>query len=56
MDLEWADVDWRQANRDEPWDGWIDTSRPSTFAFTVAGVELEMVDYRYDGWIRLRIK
>lgn len=43
-------------DRDEPWDGWIDTSRPSTFTFTVAGVELEMVDYRYDGWIRLRIK
>lgn len=43
-------------DRDESWDEWIDTDRPSTFAFTIAEIDVEMVDYLYDGWIRLRIK
>ncbi len=43
-----------QDGRDEPWDGWVDLS--GARVFTVAGVELELLDYEYDSWMRLRIK
>lgn len=43
-----------EGGQDEPWDGWVDLS--GARALTVAGVELELVDYGYGKWMQLRVK
>ena len=43
-----------RGGKDEPWDGWVEPTGDRTF--TVAGIELELVDYEYDRWMRLKLK